>query len=131
MARRNRSKDSIEYRGTGLYLSLAVVLVLIAALLVLAVQNTESVNFEFLWWETDFPLFGLILGGGLLAVLLDETIGLVWRWGRRRRLTERQELRRLRGQERERREPQPEADADAEAGTTSETEAENESPATS
>jgi len=92
----HRPEREVEYRGTGIYVSLAVILILVVALLVLALQNTDSVEFEFLWWDLEVPLFGLMLGGGLVAVVLDELIGLAWRRNRRRRLAERRELKRLR-----------------------------------
>lgn len=40
-------------------------------------------------------MFALLLGAGLLGVLLDELIGLVWRQQRRKRMEEGAELDRL------------------------------------
>jgi uncharacterized integral membrane protein len=116
MAKRDRSERDVEYRGTGLYLSLAVVLVLVLAVLALALQNTDSVDFEFLWWDLEVPLFGLIVGGGLLAVVIDELIGLAWRRARRRRLAERRELSRLRREAETRRTEGEDGEAPAAAG---------------
>ncbi|MDX1691603.1 MAG: lipopolysaccharide assembly protein LapA domain-containing protein [Acidimicrobiia bacterium] len=93
-----RDDQQVKYRGTGFYAGLAVTVILTVALLVLAIQNTESVAFEFLGWDIDAPLFALILIAMIGAVLLDELIGLVWRRSRRRRLGEREELERLRAE---------------------------------
>lgn len=86
----------VEYRGTGFYVGLVVSLFLALALLLLAVQNTQQVTIAFLAWDFDVPLFAVAVGGALLAVILDELIGLVWRRSKRARLEERAELDRLR-----------------------------------
>lgn len=97
----NDTETQVEYRGTGFYVSLVFVAIVVIALLALTIQNTESVTFEFLWWDIDIPLFGIILIVAFLAVTIDELVGLVWRRIRRRRLSEQQELQQLR-KERER-----------------------------
>jgi uncharacterized integral membrane protein len=86
----------VEYRGTGFYVSLVFAAVVVVAMLVLALQNTESVTFEFLGWTIDLPLFGVIIIAALLAVTIDELVGVVWRRRRRRRLSEKHELASLR-----------------------------------
>ncbi len=86
----------VEYRGTGFKVSLVLIFLTAALLLILAVQNTAPVILEFLAWEVELPLFALIIGAGLLGVVLDELIGLVWRRQRRKRMAERAELARLR-----------------------------------
>lgn len=91
---------SVEYRGTGFYVSVVFILLTAVILLILAVQNTAQVAVEFLAWEFELPLFAIIVGAGLIAVLLDELIGLVWRRQRRTRLEERAELERLRAERR-------------------------------
>ena len=91
-------KPLVEYRGTGYYLSLVVILILVVLFLVLSVQNTAAVQFEFLWWAFEIPLFGLLIAAALVAVVLDELIGLAWRRSRRQRLTEQHELATLRQQ---------------------------------
>lgn len=109
--------DTVEYRGTGLYVSLVVIFVLVVAVFIVAVQNTESVRFEFLWWDLDVPLFALIVGGGIVAVVIDELIGLAWRRNRRRRLSERRELETLRRRDRERTAGDESAAGERDAGT--------------
>jgi hypothetical protein len=51
--------------------------------------------------EFTVPLFAVAIGAGLLTVILDELIGLVWRKQRRTRLEERAELVTLRADRRD------------------------------
>ena len=88
----------VEYRGTGFYVSLAVIFLAALTILILAVQNTNEVTIEFLGLEFALPLFGVILGTALITVILDELIGVVWRRQQRTRLEERAELQRLRAE---------------------------------
>jgi uncharacterized integral membrane protein len=88
----------VEYRGTGFYVSLGIIFLAAITLLILAVQNTAEVTIRFLGLEFALPLFAIILGTALIALLLDELIGLVWRRQRRNRLKERAELQRLRAE---------------------------------
>lgn len=66
--------------------------------IVLAAQNTQIVNVKAFWWEADAPLVVIILVTVLITVLLDELVGLINRWRKRRREAETEELRRLRGE---------------------------------
>lgn len=86
----------VEYRGTGFYVGLVAILLFALVLLVLAVQNTQEVDVAFFGWLFTVPLFAVAIGAALLAVVLDELIGLVWRRRRRALLEERTELDRLR-----------------------------------
>ncbi len=86
----------VEYRGTGFYLGLIAILLFALALLVLAVQNTQEVEVAFFGFVFTVPLFAVAIGAVILAVVLDELIGLVWRRQKRTRLEERAELDRLR-----------------------------------
>lgn len=88
----------VEYRGTGFYVGLILAGILALLLVIMSVQNTDSVEFEFLGWDLELPLFALILIAVLIAVVVDELIGVVWRRRRRKLLSERQELGRLRKQ---------------------------------
>lgn len=94
-------KSQIVYRGTGFYVGLAAILLSALVLLILAVQNTQDVTVAFLGWEFTVPLFAVAIGAGLLTVILDELIGLVWRKQKRTRLEERAELATLRAGRRE------------------------------
>lgn len=86
----------VEYRGTGFYVGLVAILLFALVLLVIAVQNTQEVDVEFFGFVFTVPLFAVAIGAALLAVILDELIGLVWRRQRRIRLEERAELDQLR-----------------------------------
>lgn len=105
----------VEYRGTGFYVGLAAILLFAVVLLILAVQNTQDVTVAFLGLEFTVPLFAVAIGAGLLAVILDELIGLVWRRQRRTRLEERAELKALRADRRN----VPEVDAGEEPAVES------------
>jgi len=88
--------NRVEYRGTGFYVGVVAILLFALALLVLAVQNTQEVDVDFFGLEFTVPLFAVAIGAAILAIVLDELIGLVWRRRRRTRLEERAELGRLR-----------------------------------
>jgi len=88
--------NRVEYRGTGFYVGVVAILLFALALLVLAVQNTQEVDVDFFGLEFTVPLFAVAIGAAILAIILDELIGLVWRRRRRIRLEERAELGRLR-----------------------------------
>lgn len=88
----------VEYRGTGFYVSLVLIFLAALTFLVLAVQNTAVVTVEILAFEFDLPLFAVILGAGLIAVILVELIGVVWRRQNRIRLADEAELQRLRSE---------------------------------
>jgi uncharacterized integral membrane protein len=106
-----KERDSaVEYRGTGVKVSLVLIFLTAALVLILAVQNTAPVTLEFLAWSVELPLFALLLGAGLLGVLLDELIGLVWRRQHRKRMEERAELDRLRAGQDAAPEPRDEAE---------------------
>ena len=61
-------------------------LILLAAILVLSIQNTQPVEVHFLGWTTEeLPLSVVILATALGAVLLDELFGIAWRVRRKRR----------------------------------------------
>lgn len=88
----------VEYTGTGFYMGLGATLLLGLILLIFAVQNTDDVSVSFLGWDFTFPLFGIAIGAALVAVVLDELMGVIWRRRRRAQLAERAELENLRSQ---------------------------------
>lgn len=69
----------------------------IALIVLFAVQNTATVNIEFLWLTGDFPLSLVILVTALVSALFAITAGALYRRKRRRRRAEKNELRQLRG----------------------------------
>jgi uncharacterized integral membrane protein len=84
------------FRGTGISAGLVVGVVLAIIAIIVAVQNTDDVNVDFLAWEVDTPLVAVILAAAVAGVVLDEILGFFWRRRRRRNLGDRAELRRLR-----------------------------------
>lgn len=96
MTTSEEKEPRVEYRGTGFYVGVAGIVVSGFALLALAAQNTGDVTIDFLGWELTMPLFVVAIGAALIAVVLDEAVGLVWRRHRRRVLAERRELKELR-----------------------------------
>lgn len=84
------------YSGTGLYWGFLAVLIVMAALVILAAQNTLPVAFTFLVWKLEYPLVAILLAAIAGTVILDEAVGFVWRHRRRRVLAERHELKELR-----------------------------------
>ncbi len=84
------------YRGAGIRWSYLFGSVLTVAIIILAAQNTESVEFEFLTWNYTAPLAAVILATAFVAIVIDELIGVIWRFRRRRQLRQRAELDQLR-----------------------------------
>ena len=84
------------FAGTGISWAFIFGAVLTAAIIVLAVQNTDSVPVKILFWEAEAPLIIVMLVTALVVILIDEMIGLVIRRRRRKLLAEREELKRLR-----------------------------------
>ena len=88
--------------GTGLFWGLLLGALLTVIVIILAAQNTQQVTLEFLPFEIGTPLIVVLLASLLVGVILDEIIGWAYRARRRRTLTEKEELKRLRA-DRERR----------------------------
>ncbi|MFH1330086.1 MAG: lipopolysaccharide assembly protein LapA domain-containing protein [Actinomycetota bacterium] len=82
--------------GTGLFWGLVIGALLTVVIIILAAQNIQEVTVEFLPFEIRTPLIVVLLASLLVGVILDEIIGWAYRAHRRRTLTEREELRRLR-----------------------------------
>jgi len=88
--------------GTGLFWGLVMGALLTVIVIILAAQNTQQVTLKFLPFEIGTPLIVVLLASLLVGVILDEIIGWAYRARRRRTLTEKEELKRLRA-DRERR----------------------------
>jgi uncharacterized integral membrane protein len=63
---------------------LILLLVAGAAVVIVVTQNTDRVDFEFLWWSIRAPLSALLLIVAFVVVSIDQVVGLVWRRRRRR-----------------------------------------------
>jgi uncharacterized integral membrane protein len=87
-----------EFVGTGLFWGLVVGVILAILVIVFSAQNTDTAPITFLWMEWSSPIFAVILVSLLVGIVLDEIVGLLFRSRRRRRLAEREELKRLRKQ---------------------------------
>lgn len=85
-------------RGPGFAAAFLALILISVALISLVWQNQEAVPLEWLWVSTEVPLFVIVLVTALIAILADELVGLVWRARRRRRLAEKEELKRLRAE---------------------------------
>ena len=81
---------------TGIRWSLISGLILIAAITILAAQNTQNVVLKFLGWDGRAPLIAIILGTAIVAIIIDEAVGFIWRRRRKKALAEREELKKLR-----------------------------------
>lgn len=84
------------FAGTGISWAFILGVILTAAIIVLAVQNTDTVPVQLFFWETTAPLIIVMLVTALAAILIDEMIGLVIRRRKRKVLAEREELKQLR-----------------------------------
>lgn len=85
-----------DYPGTGVTGLMIGLSVLALLLIIFLAQNTDAVPVEFLAWETETPLFVVVLVA--LAAAAFTTLGVsgIWRRRRRQRRTEHEELERLR-----------------------------------
>jgi uncharacterized integral membrane protein len=86
------------FAGTGISWAFVFGAILTAAIIILAVQNTDSVPVKLFFWETEAPLIIVMLVTALVVILIDEIIGLIIRRRKRKMLAEREELKRLRAQ---------------------------------
>lgn len=84
--------------GPGLPWGVILATVGIVLLVVFAVQNTETVPVEFLWFNGDYPLSIVILVTAVAAGILSVVSAAIIRRRRRRRALEKHELRQLRDQ---------------------------------
>jgi uncharacterized integral membrane protein len=82
--------------STGIAWGAILLFIGITLVVVFSVQNTDPVPVNFLWMEGEFSLAIVILVTVGVIVLLTELIGLAYRKRRRRRMVEKEELRRLR-----------------------------------
>jgi len=82
--------------GTGLFWGLVIGALLTVIVIILAAQNTQQVTVKFLPFEIGTPLIVVLLASLLVGVILDEIVGWAYRARRRRTLTDKEELKRLR-----------------------------------
>jgi uncharacterized integral membrane protein len=86
-----------QFRGTGLYWTLIVALVVAMAIIIGIIQNSQGVRLKYLAWTGNLPLAVVLLTTIVLTVALTSLVGVIWRRRRRRLLTDSVELREVRG----------------------------------
>ncbi len=74
--------------GYGRLARLVALGVLVAVFVAFAVQNTESVDMDFLWWQFEAPRILLLAIAAVLGIAVWELGGLLWRRSRKRRAGE-------------------------------------------
>lgn len=84
------------YKGSGFRWSYLFGIVLTLIVMILVFQNFQSTEFSFLTWKVTSPLAVIIIGTALIAVIIDEIVGIVWRARRRKNLRQKAELKELR-----------------------------------
>jgi uncharacterized integral membrane protein len=105
--------DGVRYLGTGFYASVVASIAIAVAMLALAVQNTDPVTVKWFGFEFAAPLFAWVIGAALLAVIIDELVGLIWRARMRSRLTRAAQVRSPRAEVQRPGSPPAEANATA------------------
>jgi len=96
VGRRLTQRPSAALRGLGLWWTFAAALVVAGAIIVAIAQNGRQVRVHYFVWQADVSLIVIILTTALVALVLDEAGGLIWRRRRRAKLGRRSELEQLR-----------------------------------
>jgi uncharacterized integral membrane protein len=71
-------------------------IVLAIIVIILSAQNTQEVELKALGWTAQAPLVVIILVTVLVTVVLDELVGVILRARKKKRIAEKEELKRLR-----------------------------------
>ena len=90
-----KSDQRTSFR-TGIAWSLIAGIVLAVGVIVGIVQNSQAADVHYLGWTVHTSLAVLLLATVVATVALSSLAGLVWRWERRRRVSRRVDLERLR-----------------------------------
>ncbi|MDH3306667.1 MAG: lipopolysaccharide assembly protein LapA domain-containing protein [Acidimicrobiia bacterium] len=93
-----RTDPAAAYKGAGFRWSFVFGILLSVLVIILVFQNFGTVLFKFLTWQIEAPLAVVILGSIVVAVIIDELVGFVWRARRRRLLRAKAELKELKRQ---------------------------------
>ncbi len=83
------------YKGSGSIPAVVCIFLLGLALVLLVAQNSDDVNFHYLWFDARVSLPLLLLATALASFVLDEVLGWVWRRRRRRLHNTREQLNEL------------------------------------
>ena len=73
-------------KGLGPRFGIVAAVVAGVVLLALVLQNSDSARLRLFWIDAKLPLSALVLGSALIAVVIDEACGVIWRRRRRRQL---------------------------------------------
>lgn len=93
---RTNSSARRQFRGTGLYWTLILTLVVAVAIIIGIIQNSQGVRLKYLAWSGSLSLAVVLLTTIVLTVALTSLVGVIWRRRRRHQLTDSVELRELR-----------------------------------
>lgn len=88
---------TIEVERAGFPWGFLLGTILLAAVIVFAVQNSDPVPIRFLGWAGDFPLSIAVAVAVFAAVILTQSMGALSRRRRRKRKADKDKLRSLRG----------------------------------
>ena len=88
--------STIEVERAGFPWGFLIGAILLAAVIVFAVQNSDPVPIRFLGWAGDFPLSIAVTVAVFGAVILTQSMGAISRRRRRKRKADQDELRSLR-----------------------------------
>jgi len=83
------------YVGAGVSWAIVFGALLIVIVAVLAALNTAPVPLDLVFWKGEVPLISVILGVIAVTVIIDESVGLIFRLRRRRRLRQKNRLKEI------------------------------------
>jgi uncharacterized integral membrane protein len=95
-----RRRRSGSLRGLGLWWTFAAALVVGVAIIIAIAQNSDTVRVHYIVWDSRVSLIVVVLTTALVAILLDQAGGLIWRRRRRARIARHNELEQLRDEQR-------------------------------
>src|SRR5689334_15362030 len=90
--------DASRYKGTGVWPQVVAGIVLAVAIVIFIAQNTHAIHMKFLWVHFRTSPAVLTLGTAVATLIVAVALGAALRRRRRRVLTEREELARLRSE---------------------------------
>jgi uncharacterized integral membrane protein len=85
-------RPRVVVRGVGFLWGFVLALPLSAALIVFIAQNTQQVTVRWAVWKVHSSLAVVVLVALIAAILIAETVGVVWRYRRRRLLAQQESL---------------------------------------
>jgi uncharacterized integral membrane protein len=83
---RHPTGERVRREGVGVIAGAVLLIAALLALVLLVAQNGQSARLHFLWFDPELSLAALVLATAVVAIVLDQAVGLVWRRRRRRSL---------------------------------------------